>query len=223
MIKEWNIICYCSSCFHRPKVSKPRPEAPCVTHYTKGNNRKVVLPQTLYSLFLREEMAEGCKSTDWGIPRNREFGQQGQQQFQSPRCLFMVGSFGGTTCVPGMGTEALLGWGPVFCTTHKNGLFHEGHFHFICYFEPNMLLKSKIWPLLSLYYHLQFQHVDRDHYLKFGFVEPAAVCLGSCLVFFCYGGFIFPSLWALWKGEVFNFPLSTELREMVREKEFLDF
>lgn len=151
MIKGWNIICSCSNCFHRAKVSKPRPEAPCVTHCTKRNNRKVVLPQTLYSLFFREEMAEGCKSTDWEIPWNREFGQQDQQQFQNPRCFFMVGLFGVTTSVPAVGTEALLGWGLIVCTTQTNGLFCEWCFHWICYFEPTMLLKSKIWPLLSLY------------------------------------------------------------------------
>lgn len=56
MIKGWNIICYCSNCFHRPKVSKPRPEAPCVTHYTKTNNRKVVLPpSTLQSVSQRRD------------------------------------------------------------------------------------------------------------------------------------------------------------------------
>lgn len=151
VIRAWNIICYSHNHFHRPKVTKPRPEAPCVTNHTKRHNRKVVLSQTLYNVFLREEMAGGCKSADWGIPWNREFGQQDQQQFQSPRCLFIVGLVGDTTSVPAIGTEALLGWGPVICTTLTNGLFCGWHFPFICYFEPTMLLKSKIWPLLSLH------------------------------------------------------------------------
>lgn len=49
-----------------------------------------------------------------------------------------------TTSVPAIGTEALLGWGPVICTAHTNGLFYGWHFPFICYSEPAVLLKSKI-------------------------------------------------------------------------------
>lgn len=54
-----------------PKCQSQDLKLLVVTHYPKRNNRNVILPQTLYNLFLREELSKGGKSTDWAIPRNR--------------------------------------------------------------------------------------------------------------------------------------------------------
>lgn len=213
MIKGWNIICCCYNRFHRPKVTKPRPEAPFVTHHTKRHNRKVVLSQTLYNVFLREEMAGGCKSADWGIPWNREFGQQDQQQFQSPRCLFIVGLVGDTTSVPAIGTEALLGWGPVICTAHTNGLF--------------------LWMTLSFYLLFWTNHVIKEQDLTFALASLASTVSACCLwplpeIHICWASccllWLLVDLFLLWlQWWFYQLPLSTELRGMVREKGFLDF
>lgn len=88
-------------------------------------------PKHFAICFSEKRWQRGAHQQDWGIPRTRGFGQQDQQQFQSPRCLFMVGLFGGTTSVPAIGTEALLGWGWVMCTTHTNGIFCKRHFYLL--------------------------------------------------------------------------------------------
>lgn len=50
-------------------------QSPLVWPTTQRTNKTIILLQTANSLFIREEMASGCKSTDWGMLRNREFGQ----------------------------------------------------------------------------------------------------------------------------------------------------
>lgn len=74
-------------------------QSPLVWPTTQRTNKTIILLQTVNSRFIGEEMASGCGSTDWGMLRNREFGQHDRQGFQSPRCLFFDGLFGGTTPV----------------------------------------------------------------------------------------------------------------------------
>lgn len=158
VIKGWNIICYCSNCFHRPKMLKPRPKAPCVTHYTKRNNRKVVLPPSTSQSFLREEMAEGGTLTAWGIPGNGSLVSRISSNFSLP------GAFSGF-------------WRHHFCACCRNwGTAGVGTSYLQCSNKWAFL-----WMTLPFYLLFWTNHIIKEQNLTFALTLLASTVPACCL------------------------------------------
>lgn len=169
-------------------------------------------PKHFTMCFSEKRWQGGCKSADWGIPWNREFGQQEQQQFQSPRCLFIVGLVGHHFCA------CDRNWGTARVGTSYLHCSHKWAF---------------LWMTLSFYLLFWTNHVIKEQDLTFALTSLASTVSACCLwplpeIHLCWASccllWLLVDLFLLWlQWWFYELPLSTELREMVREKGFLDF